>query len=229
MTMNSAKWLMFYQLVWAKLLIYWDFNDANKRKYWQMCGGKCLLGTSNSHDRLLTSNNLCVCSQTHRPPCHLQGDFIEAALDEFAGYLYTETSWKRLRWARSKMVVSIRDHGDIGRIRTGKHARASTELRKKSLALLLLHHTPTSICVVWCRRSGSVSNNGRAPRAPRAPAVNRELPHSATPSTAVVWWQGRDDIYQAGLATCCDIYPRLRLTRAAPPRPSIGAAARGAK
>lgn len=88
---------------------------------------------------------------------------------------------------------------------------------------------PFSICVVWCRLRRSVSNNGRAPRAPRAPAVNRELPHSATPSTAMARWQGRDDIYQAGLATCCDIYPRLCLTRAATPRPSIGAAARGAK
>lgn len=56
--------------------------------------------------------------------------------------------------------------------------------------------------------------------------VRRELPHSATPSTAVDRRQGRDDIYQAGLATRCDIYPRLCLTRAAPPRPFIGAAAR---
>lgn len=98
----------------------------------------------------------------------------------------------------------------------------------KSLALFFSAPfcSPPSICVVWCRLTRSVSNNGWAPR---APAVNRELPHSATPSTAMAQWQGRDDIYQAGLATCRDIYPRLCLTRAAPPCPSEGAAARGAK
>lgn len=132
------------------------------------------------------------------------------------GPLYTETIWKRFtgsfsRWlCKTKQSFQSINMKSLGRIRTGIHAEASALCSLMPPQTKCFKQRPGATCASCAcsqQRAASFSNS-----------INRHGP-----------WQGRDDIYQAGLATCCDIYPRLCLTRAAPPRPPIGAAARGAK
>lgn len=243
----------------ANQLNYWDLIDAKQRKYSvsSRCveGNSLLVSRLGSQQGQMHNSNLNdCCSQPTTPVSFVfiygltclfvtykvkrrkwainfylcNSNFFKAVLDEFAGSLYTETSEKRLRWECFKMVVSIHDYGDIERIRITSRT-ASTELL--SGLLLFVFHTTTPLLFVWSDAASVQVFQTTAESHVRL--VRLQSTESClirpTPSTAVARWQGRGDIYQAGLATCCEIYPRLCLTQAALPRPSIGAAARGDK